>query len=222
MRSITWLVVLALGIASSTAVAAGQAPGWLRRLLPGYEPYALDDVPRYLAEGEPIACDPGSLVAHRGETVRFRSTVRVHPEFKTRLLALERIAHDVGVEVYGRAPRRIRHAGTFNCRLVRGRRRRISEHALGNAIDIKAFEFGPLRRAARADAPEDLPRRLTRGFVVTVARHWEDDGAHGRFLRALTDRLWEERVFRGMIGPSHPRHENHLHFEMGPWRFNWL
>lgn len=91
---------------------------------------------------------------------------------------------------------------------------------------MKGFEFGPLTRAERADAPEDLPRRLQRAFTVTVARHWaaerERDALHREFLRTLTERLERDRVFRAMIGPAHPRHRNHFHLDAGPYRYNWL
>jgi hypothetical protein len=91
---------------------------------------------------------------------------------------------------------------------------------------VKGFEFGPLTRAERADAPEDLPRRLQRAFTVTVARHWaaerERDALHREFLRTLTERLERDRVFRAMIGPAHPRHRNHFHLDAGPYRYNWL
>lgn len=192
----------------------------------GREAYALDSIPRYLQEGERIDCPDDELVHYRGDVVRYHGAVRVHGAFVERLRRFEQVLHDTAVETYGRAPRRIRHAGTYNCRLVRGRRRRISEHALGNAIDVKGFDFGPLARAKWDEAPEDLPRSLKRGFRVSIAPHWKGEGRNGdvhqRFLHTLGERLDRERIFRGMIGPSHPRHRNHLHLDAGPYRFNWL
>lgn len=233
------VVVMALGAWGVGAPGVGRAQvqrdeatfggvaRWFRRALRGpREPYALDETPRYLSDGESMDCASIPLETYRGETVRYRGVVRVHPAFVDRLSRFEQVVQETAVQIYGRAPRRIQHAGTFNCRTVRGRQRRISEHSLGNAIDVKGFEFGPLTRAQRADAPEDLPRSLRRGFTVTVGRHWaterERDQRHRDFLRRLTERLESERVFRAMIGPSHPRHRNHFHFDVGPYRYNWL
>jgi hypothetical protein len=213
------------GTADPTAEERGFV-GWLRRTLSSREPYALDDLPRRLAAGQEPVCLGDQLVVHRGETVRYRGAVRVHPAFVERLERFEQAVHDTAVEVYGRAPRRIQHAGTYSCRPVRGRDSRISEHALGNAIDVRGFEFGPLPRNAREAAPEDLPVSLRRGFTVTVGRHWGGNGRNGetheRFLHTLTERLERDRVFRGMIGPADPRHANHLHLDAGPYRYSWL
>lgn len=179
--------------------------------------YALDGISR----SPETDCEPSAMVRYRSSSLRTSSGVRVHPAFAARLPELDRVARAVAIELYGRAPRRMLTVGGYNCRSIRGRRDRISEHALGNALDVSGFDFAGLRRGE--DAPADLPRRLRRGFTVTVGHDWEragDVGAyHGRFLRALVDRLHREDVFRVIYGPAHPGHTGHFHFDMSPFRW---
>ena len=84
---------------------------------------------------------------------------------------------------------------------------------------------------APREARDRLPRRLWWRTTVSVLDHWaaaddetkdEADVLRSRFLRELTRRLAEEDVFRGMLGPAHPRHRNHFHFDYGPWRYRIL
>ncbi|MDQ3035860.1 MAG: extensin family protein [Myxococcota bacterium] len=181
--------------------------------------YALDGIAR--RGQDTTLCDPGAMVAYRGTSLRYSSTVRVHPAFAPRLPELERVAIEVATEIYGRAPHRLLHAGAYNCRPVRGRRDRLSEHALGNALDVRGFQFRAMPR--RGQLPEGLPRSLRRGFTVTLERHWESTGdvgeVHQRFLRELIRRLAREDVFRVIYGPAHPGHRNHFHFDMSPFRW---
>ena len=51
--------------------------------------------------------------------------------------------------------------------------------------------------------------------------HWddgEDKDVHARFLDTLARRLVAKDIFRVLLGPSYPGHENHFHFDMSPWR----
>ena len=207
--------------------------GWLHRAVERREPYELDDVTREVGTEEEVECDRESLTRYRGETVRYATALDVHPAFVERLKRFEAIVEEEAVEHYGRAPRRIQHAGAFACRTVRGRGDRLSEHALGNALDVTGFSFGRLPReesepseeqasAKGGEAPE-LPPRLRRPFRVSVREHWsskdDEDAIHRQFLRGLTERLEEEDVFRGMIGPSEPGHRSHLHLDAGPYSY---
>jgi hypothetical protein len=147
--------------------------------------------------------------------------VIVDPAFAARLPDLERVARDVSLAYYGRAPRRMLTVGGYVCRGVRGREERLSEHALGNALDVSGFELGPLPRASTA--PTAMPRALRRPFTVTVARDWQRDTDvgryHGAFLRALVERLVQDDVFRVIYGPAHRGHAGHFHFDMSPFRW---
>jgi Extensin-like protein C-terminus len=186
--------------------------------------YALDGVERFLEDGERPVCAPQSMVRHAGTHLRYQSSVQINPAFRERLERFERVVSEVAVEIYGRAPSRLQHFGAYSCRSSRRRSYRLSEHALGNAIDVTGFDFP---RAPRGEAlPPGLPAGLRRGFQVRVARHWLGDpddptaAAHARFLRELSARLTERHdVFRVMIGPSRRDHADHFHFDMSPWRY---
>lgn len=185
--------------------------------------YALDSHGRFLDQGERPECRSQDLVRHGGKALRYGSAVRVHPAFRERLLRFEQVVTDVAEEVYGRAPTRLRHAGAFSCRTSRNRSSRLSEHALGNAIDVMGFDFA----AAPSKHPQqaNLPKALRRPFQVRVAKHWHqgkgpEAEVHAQFLHTLAARL-EDRddVFRVMIGPSQRDHHDHFHFDMSPWRY---
>lgn len=186
--------------------------------------YALDEVERFIEDGQRPECDPRALVRHDGTHLRYRSAVQVNPAFVERLERFERLVSEVATEIYGRAPNRLQHFGAYSCRPSRRRSYRLSEHALGNAIDVMGFDFA---RAPRAETlPPGLPKALRGAFQVRVERHWlalSDDPAaiaHARFLRELSARLTERRdVFRVMIGPSRRDHADHFHFDMSPWRY---
>jgi len=126
---------------------------------------------------------------------------------------------EVAIEVYGRAPVKIRHMGTYNCRRIRLYPTYVSEHGMGNAIDIAEFQFARARGEERTTAP----RGTKRGFSVSVLKHWNKrrgvSAVHARFLRRLTDRLVARKdIFRVLLGPSYPGHKNHFHFDCSPWR----
>jgi hypothetical protein len=186
--------------------------------------YALDEVERIIDAGTPIECKPETLVVHGGTLLRYRGSVQVDPAFAVRLTRFEQLVIDVAREVYGRAPERLRHVGAYSCRPTRNRSARLSEHALGNAIDVVGFDFGRARQ--REPIAVGLPRALRGPFQVRVERHWSaaDESpvaaTHERFLRELAARLSDRSdVFRGMIGPSRSDHADHFHFDMSPWRY---
>jgi hypothetical protein len=188
--------------------------------------YPLDDVSRAAPATGALQCPDDNLVVYRGQRVKLSSAVRIHMHFREPMAELEAVVEEVAREVYGRPPRRIVHAGTWVCRRVRNDPTRLSEHALGNAIDVRGFDFGPLARgpqARDAELPADLPRPLRRGFEIRVGRHWNADGelgaVHARFLRRLVEQLQERDVFRSMLGPAHPAHANHFHFDYAPYRY---
>jgi hypothetical protein len=200
-----------LALAAATALAA---PAWAE------EPaYPLDPSPREL-RGE-FRCPDVELVHYRGDVLKYRAGFQVYRGFKDRLIAFERIVHDVGIEVYGRPPARIAALGGYSCRRMRDYPRFLSEHGLGNAIDIEGFDFPHLPKRSRL--PEGLDKTFANGFEVRVARHWNKKGAHvsvhARFLRTVIQRLLErDDVFRVLLGPGYPAHENHFHFDMAPFR----
>jgi len=226
------LLMLAAAFALVLVPVATKAPaaradwGDLRAMWSSWrgDAYSLDAIDRHLGSATQLACaPPEDLVSYRGTVVRYDRSVRVHRAFRERLERFDRVVDELARETYGRAPRRVRTAGAYSCRAVRGNNGRLSEHALGNAIDIASFEFRALpRRVARSS---ELPRELKRRFSVGVLRHWsatDPIGAiHAQFLHRLVERLGEENVFRGIIGPADPRHRGHLHFDAGPFPYRY-
>ena len=61
-------------------------------------------------------------------------------------------------------------------------------------------------------------------FAVTVTEHWdprrERDQIHADFLHRLVDSLaTRPDIFRGIVGPPRPRHHDHIHLDVAPWRY---
>src|SRR5262249_55184286 len=162
-------------------------------------------------------CPDVELVRYAGDLVRFRNAARVFPAFRDRLPAFERIVHDVGIEVYGRPPKSIQLLGSYVCRRMQGHARWLSEHALGNAIDVQGSDFWSVPKDAKL--PEGLPKQFANGFEVSVIRHWNKKtghaAVHARFLRLVIQRLVDQGdVFNVLLGPGYPDHANHFHFDM--------
>jgi hypothetical protein len=204
-----WLSVLCLGLATAAARE-------------GTDSYPLDELPRTLPERSPLPCETGGLplVPYRGEHLRYQKPVQIHPAFRAQLVAFERIVEQVAIAHYGRAPSRVVHLGGYNCRRMRLYPTWVSEHALGNAIDIAGFDFAP---ATRKDLLRpDLPKALRRGFQVRLLSHWDAKGvagAHSRFLRALAEAvIARPDVFHVVLGPAWPGHKNHFHLDHAPYR----
>jgi hypothetical protein len=176
--------------------------------------YSLDAVSRTAAAAR---CPAVELATYRGTAIRYHKPTRVYVGFTDSLRGFEELARQTAIEVYGRAPRTLRHLGTYACRSVRGIRSLLSEHALGNAIDVAGFDFGPATRGAKA------PPGLRGPFSVRLDKHW--NGRHGaaalhaRFLRLLAERTIERPdLFRVVLGPAYPGHHNHFHLDLAPYR----
>jgi hypothetical protein len=175
--------------------------------------YALDGMQRRTGKG---ACPTVSLQTFSGQRLRFLPPARVAGAFAPRLLQFEAVVQEVALSVYGRAPSAVLVASSYDCRSVRGKQRRLSEHAFGNAIDVTGFRFPPV--------PGSWLRGAQEGFDVRVAEHWHArwgwaERRHARFLEELTRTLIERDVFRTLLGPAHPEHKDHFHFDMAPGRF---
>jgi hypothetical protein len=216
-------------VASEESSTSSQPSPSLSRLelLAGWnalrgDAYELDSVERWLEEGQKPTCDRSAMVSYPGTTLRYYGALLVSPPFKQRLERFEEIVVEVSREIYGRAPRRIRHYGSFNCRPTRNRSWVVSEHALGNAVDLVGFDFAPATRDS--PIPRGSPPALGRSFQVRVAKHWNAEtglgATHARFLTRLTDQLRERPdIFRSMFGPGHGGHDDHLHLDAAPYRY---
>jgi hypothetical protein len=181
-------------------------------------PYPLDDTSREVPTKGKLRCDRDALVKYAGGSLRYHKKVTVHPAFKARLVRFEAVVQAVAIDVYGRAPKTIKHLGTYNCRRIRSMPHLMSEHALGNAIDVAGFDFGPLPKGS--EGPAGLSKRHRRAFKVRMKAHWEAkgrDARHARFLRTLARRLTQAGIFRVLLGPAWPGHDDHFHFDMAPY-----
>ncbi len=219
-RHLGWRAVVSLSVGtvlfapSLEAAAAATVPAPL-------EAYPLDAISRTVPPRGRLRCPKVPLTTYRGDIVRYHHPVRVFTGFVPRLRLFEAVVRDVATELYGRAPRRIVHLGTYNCRRIAAYPEMLSEHALGNGIDVAGFDFGRLPR--RAKVPPGTPARFRHAFSIRLAKHWDAKGRetiHARFLRELARRLIARPdIFRVLLGPGYPGHSNHFHFDCGPYRF---
>lgn len=185
------------------------------------ENYPLDAISRRVPRRGPLKCPDVEIVTHRGKHLRYAAAAKVYSGFVARLELMERemVAH--ATATYGRPPRRLVHLGTYNCRRMRKYPDWISEHGLGNAIDVAGFDFGALEKGKQL--PSGVPRVFRHAFAVRVLRHWKAERGpaklHRTFLRTLARRLIERKdIFRVILGPSYPGHWNHFHFDCAPFR----
>ncbi len=185
------------------------------------ENYPLDPLSRDVPPAGPLVCPRLELATHRGTHLRYDAPAKVHPAFVARLVAFEELARDHAVARYGRAPKQVVQLGTFNCRRIGGYPNLMSEHGLGNAIDVAGFDFPALPKDAAL--PDGVPAALAQPFAVRIDRHWKGKGpigdAHAAFLRSLARKVIAHReIFRVVLGPSYPGHHNHLHLDCAPFR----
>ena len=176
--------------------------------------YPLDGYDRKAPGSGKPKCPDVQLVRYEGDAVKYHKPLKVSPFFRERLLQFEMIVKEVGTRHYGRPPSAIVHYGAFNCRRINGRSK-LSEHALGNALDVAGFSF---------DADPMIPGPLGDDLRIRLLEHWratDPMGAHhADFLHDLARELAARPdVFRGMLGPGAAGHENHFHLDVGVWRY---
>ncbi len=183
--------------------------------------YPLDGLSRAMPDGT-LQCPDADVHDFSGEEIRFTPPARAIPAFRARLAAFEQVILQVSRRVYGRAPSQVLVAASYDCRPVSGKSRRISEHAFANAIDVTGFDFAPAPVVSKDGRIH--PVAIPGSFEVRVDRHWRargDDVAlrHARFLHELTAELVQRELFRTLLGPAHPEHEDHFHFDMAPSKY---
>jgi hypothetical protein len=107
---------------------------------------------------------------------------------------IDRLARDIA----GSGLRSVENFGSFACRRMTGNAGRRSLHASGLALDVSGLT-------------------LTDGTVISVERHWRVRDRRGRLLRAVAEAGC--RHFSAVLTPRTDRfHQDHLHFDLGPWR----
>ena len=157
--------------------------------------YPLDGVARKATKTKRgLQCPEVDLVSHPGTTVKYHKPVKVYSGFVPHLKRFEEVVRETAIAYYGRAPKRIRHMGTYNCRKIKGYPNLISEHGVGNGIDVSGFDFGPLPQGV--DAKADLPKSAKRAFKIRLIKHWQakPKTLHARFLNTLAKRLWMDSL----------------------------
>lgn len=182
--------------------------------------YPLDEISRELPEGAAVQCPPElHFVHYRGERVAYAVPVQVVEPFIEKLRAFENIVAELGALHFGRAPDRILHYGARVCRTVRGSSRRLSEHALGNALDLSGFEWKRIRAGAGQAAQPAMRVLISRDWPIPTNPEDRDAERRHTFLKALVDRITRDDLFRGVIGPGREGHADHLHLDQAPWSY---
>jgi hypothetical protein len=183
--------------------------------------YPLDELSREVPAKGKVRCPKVKLTRYKGEHVTYHKRLLLSPHFIERLKPFELLVNEVAKEVYGRAPHRVFHLGSYNCRRIGGYPTYISEHGMGNALDVAGFDFARLPKGEML--PESVPKALKRPFKVRMLSHWSAKGKggvralHERFLQTLAKRMIERKLFRVILGPSYPGHKNHLHIDQAPY-----
>jgi len=146
---------------------------------------------------------PGSCAVANAVQLRNASLPLSTPTTMTCSLAMavddfnRDVVRDAARRHLGEAVTRIEVIAAYSCRRVRGGGR-MSEHARGQAIDIRGF-------------------RLASGRVITVREGWRGRSDERAFLRAVARGACG--VFNIVLTPNSDRdHQDHFHLDNGPHR----
>lgn len=147
----------------------------------------------------PNGCRLTDAVRMTRSTVALDQPVQFNCATAQHLLRFERdVVQPAAQRHFGQRLTRIRHFGGFACRGRADGARVLSEHALGNAIDIAGFD-------------------LSDGTQITVGRHWNDPGPRGAFLQEVARGACT--VFHLVLTPrTDALHRSHFHLDIGRWR----
>lgn len=102
--------------------------------------------------------------------------------------------------LFGHGVKKIWNAGSYDCRGERSDNHpeRLSQHALGKAIDITGFEIDD-------------------GTVISVLHDWSSKGTKGQYLRAVAKGACDH--FNVVLTPNHNAfHRDHIHMDIGPYK----
>jgi hypothetical protein len=152
---------------------------------------------------------PHGVVVSRGPLgIAYQPPLQIDCSLARELPLIEKIIQEQAQTHLASPITHITTFGTYSCRKVRGGfTGRMSEHAIGNAIDFGGFR----------------PRR---GSMVSVARDYRPleplPGARGQFLRGLFRALRGGGNLTHVIGPeTRADHHDHIHIDRGEpwWRF---
>lgn len=143
---------------------------------------------------QPGGCGWSGAVRLRGGPVVLTAPVLTTCAMARGLAQWEPELQQAAEASFGARIRSIQHLGAYNCRPIRGRGDRLSEHARADALDVSGFT-------------------LTDGRKIVVQGRAKDDP----FLKRIADAAC--RHFRVVLGPGfNSAHANHLHLDQGPFR----
>jgi hypothetical protein len=149
---------------------------------------------------------PHGVIVSRGPLgLTYSPPLQIDCTLAKELAWIEQVIQEQAEQHLGSPIKQVVTVGTYSCRKVRGGfTGRMSEHAVGNAIDFGGF----------------VPRR---GTTVSVSRDYRplDDSpsARGRFLRGVFWALRGRGRLTHVIGPeTRSDHHDHIHVDRGePW-----
>lgn len=140
------------------------------------------------------------VTVSRGPTgIQYRPPIRVSCAFARTLPAVERLLQAAAAEVVGEPLEVARTMGSYGCRTIQSTRSpgRLSEHAVGNAVDVGEW--------------------WTRGTRANVLRDFRREGPEGELLRTIAARLGASAVLARLLDPDYDAaHRNHFHLEGHP------
>ena len=154
---------------------------------------AFELMPRLIGPG---ACGGRDLVRLEAVVLADKTRVAIHPAALVNCQMAESLASWVRDAVVpplakmGAALRAIENYDSYECR-TRNRRpgAKLSEHAHGDALDVRAFALADGRRLELTDPKVDKPLRVA----------WRDAACHR---------------FTTVLGPGDPYHSGHIHLDV--------
>ncbi len=146
---------------------------------------------------------PHGVIVTKGPTgITYAGPLMIDCSLALTLPAVEKVIQEEALKHLGEPITRVTTLGTYSCRSVRGWKDRISQHALGNAMDMAAFT-----------PKKGLPASVMRDYQIGVD---QPTTARGRFLRAIYGRFWSEAGVTRVLGPEwDAAHRDHFHLDSG-------
>src|SRR5436190_18477844 len=153
-----------------------------------------------------ILCEApeGVAIKRGGAGLLFQPQARVNCAFAQRLERFETVAQEEARRILKSPVTSVVQLGTYNCRRMAAYPDWASEHSFANAIDVATFV---LKNGRRVEVEHDCVRAEKPALTPAA-----------EFLRRLTRRLYDEKVFSVVLTPSFDaHHKNHLHLDGAPY-----
>jgi len=146
---------------------------------------------------------PHGVILTKGPTgITYSGPLMIDCSLALALPSIEKVIQEEAQRHLGEPITRITTLGSYSCRSVRGWRERISQHALGNALDMAAFST---KNGSKASVMRDYEMGVEAPATP-----------RGRFLRAIYRRLWSEGGVTRVLGPEwDAAHRDHFHLDRG-------